>query len=208
MGLPVPPPSQPRRPLAAAGFVRHDWAILAAVALLLLAAGVPLLLQRRWEMAAWALLKVLLGLAAALAMLVAMSWMAAADPGSSRLRRAAGMLLVLLAGAAVGAVVGTALAAGAGYAALGQDRGMFLGAGFGGMAALVSRRALGEPRHWMAFRRLLLAMLGSLFLSLLALMLPWAWGVDAAILLPLAVFAILAAAGRLLPPPGPLSGAS
>jgi len=71
-----------------------------------------------------------------------------------------------------------------------------------GCAKSIPRRA----NFWPACRRLAYALLGSLAGGILGLLAPGTWGVAVGILVPLGIFAALAAAGKIVPPcPGPIS---
>jgi hypothetical protein len=78
-----------------------------------------------------------------------------------------------------------------------------LGAGaLGGAGGCLLYHRLGAERFWIFFGRLCLALVGSLFGGFFGILVPGNWGVDLGVLVPLLVFLILMATGRIIPPRG------
>ena len=187
----------PRR--SGRGFVQFEWFILAAVLLTVLAVVLPEA-RKHGLMGALVALGWVAGVAAGAAgLLAAGTWML----GQGGLRRWLGAGFRFLAAGFVAAVLASALAHGHGLSATGEDRAALAAGVLGAVAGTLLHRRLGPARFWPVCRRFGLALLGSFLLGILGILGPGEWGVDMGILIPLLVFAILAASGRIVPPPEP-----
>jgi hypothetical protein len=184
------------------GFVRYECYLVPALLLVVLAVLVPEAHNHGWKGALVALAGIAALLAAGLGVLVGGAWLMerTGRPGSvlgAALRH--GLRCLLCAGIAAG--LGLALVAQHGLP-VAVENGVSLVAGaLGGAAGLLLHFRLGPERFWTAFGRLLFALAGSLLFGLFGILGPGNWGVDLGILVPLLIFAIFAACGRVVPPP-------
>jgi hypothetical protein len=185
--------------------VRFEFYLLAAFLGLTLAVVVP---EARTHGLRGALL-VLAGsagvLGAGFALLAGATWMleetGRPDTAGSAARAWVGGLLRFGLCGCIAALVCGSLVAWHGLS-LAAENGVTLGAGaVGGAAGVLLHLRLGPERYWTAFGRLAIALLASLLFGLLGILGPGNWGVDLGILAPLGVFVLLAAAGRIVPPP-------
>ena len=198
-------PTSPPSPDATRGFVRHDCFILVAVILVAMAVVIPQAQKHGLKGALMALLVVVIALAGIMAALFAISWLIErmAEPvsgGQGAFFRGLGHLLRFLLFGLISSLLGTALAFGHGLSLIGENL-VALGAGAaGGMGGCLLHQRLGPTRFWPSFGRFCLALVGSLFGGMFGILGPGNWGVSIGILLPLLIFAILAAIGRIVPP--------
>lgn len=191
------------------GFVRFELYLTAAALLIALAVLVPEVRNHGWKAGLVALLGIILTLAAIIGVLVGISWLVelAGREGSAAgaAARWLGHVLRFALCACLGAGLATALAAQHGLPVRAQNVVSLAGAALGGAAGAWLRVRLGPGRYWIAFGRLALALAGSLLFGLFGILVPGNWGVDLGIMVPLLVFAILAACGRIVPPAAPRS---
>jgi hypothetical protein len=198
---PAPCPSEdPER-----GFGRYEIPILIAVLLITLAIVIPEARNNGPKGALMALLGIAGFLAAAIGILFGAGWLAgqAGRPGSLwgvALRWVGhGLRFVLFGVLAAG--LGTALVALHGLSPAAENLVSLVAGALGGVAGVGLYFRWGSNRFWTAFGRFSFALMGSLLLGLLGILGPGNWGVDLGILIPLLVFGIFAAAGRVVPPP-------
>lgn len=152
-----------------------------------------------------ALLLVGVFLAGIVAALVAIFWLIErmAEPvqgGQGPVFRWLGHLLRFLLFGLISSVLGTALVHGHGLSLFEENLVALVAGAAGGMVGCLLHLRLGHARFWPAFGRFCLALVGSLFGGMFGILGPGNWGVDIGILAPLLLFAILAAAGRIVPP--------
>lgn len=186
------------------GFVRHEFMILAALILIVLAVALPRLLKEGWKSALLSLLPVAGILVGVIALLVFVVWLQTnldreGEGWRDKAFRGTGHLLRFLLFAFVGLVVATAVVA---QHRLGPALEAVIPltiAAACGAAGLHLHHRLGKTRFWPAFGKFGLALLGSLFGGILGILGPEPWAVDAGILLPILVFVILASLGRITP---------
>ena len=185
------------------GFVRHDFHIALAILLLTLAVGVPQALKHGLRGALTAVAGLVCGLAVLAGLLLGATWLlerGGARNGGPAAWLALGLRFLLFG--LISALLGDALVLWHGLGPGGEDLAT-LGAGvLGGTCGCFLYQRLGPPRFWPAFGRFCLALLGSLAGGLLGILGPGNWGVDLGILVPLLIFAILAARGRIVPKAG------
>ena len=187
------------------GFVRHDLFILAAVVFLALAVVIPQALKHGLKGALIALLGVAAVLAAVVGVLFAITWLIeqVGRPGTGgrgALFRWVGHLLRFILFGFLASLIGAALVVWHGLSPAMQDLVSLAFALFGGGVGSLLYHRLGPARFWPAFGLFCLALLGSFLGGILGILGPGNWGVDIGILVPLLIFAILAASGRIVPP--------
>ncbi len=188
------------------GFVRYDLFIAVAMLCLALAVIIPQSQKHGLKGALLALL--LMGglLAAVVGVLVAFGWLIelAGSPVSGwrgKAIRGAGHALRFGLFGLIASALGAGLCVFHGLARATEDF-IILGAGLlGGGSACLLHHFLGPARFWPAFRRFCLALLGSFLGGILGILGPGNWGVTIGILVPLLLFTLLAALGRMAPPP-------
>ena len=188
------------------GFVRHDLFIAAAVLCLALAVVIPQAQKHGLKGALLALLLVAGGLAAVVGVFVAIGWLIelATSPASgwrARILRWAGDGLRFALFGLIASALGAGLCVFHGLARTTEDLIGLGAAGLGGVVGCLIHHRLGPVRFWPAFRRFCLALLGSFLGGMLGILGPGNWGVTIGILVPLLIFGILAAVGRIVPPP-------
>lgn len=194
-----------------AGFVRYDWILLIALLLLVVLAVGPAWALHGGARALRNLAWIGVWVGAGLVLLLLVVWLSDPQKGetsaSAWLRNATVFLLRFLLFAFLGAGLGAALAAGPGYSASVQNGASLTGGAVFGVLGNALYWRLGPTRFWPGFGRFMLALLASFMLGLLGLLVPGDWGVDAGILLPLAVFLVLAirASFRKATDPPPVS---
>jgi len=196
----------PSRPARAAGFVRHDLFILAALLLLALAIAVPRLIYGQWKGALFGLLILAGAVMAGIGLLLAMDWLqqATSHPARGRVDRAAramGHLLRFVLFGFIGASIASALAANHRVGARGENLAATVAGVAAGLLGTALYLHLGKARFWPGFGVFALALLGSFLGGILGILGPDPWGVDAGILLPLILFLILALMGRIATKP-------
>ena len=204
--MPCPPPTSPVR-REPRGFVRHDLYLLAAVVGLALAVVVPQARRHGLAGALLALLAVAGVLAATVGLLLAITWLIQrlGQPGPGwrgGLARWVGHLLRFTLFGSLASVLAAGLCAWHGLTPAGADLVALAAALLGGTAGCLTRHHLGPNRFWPAFRRLCLALVGSFLGGILGILGPGNWGVGIGILVPLLIFALLAASGKIVPPAG------
>jgi hypothetical protein len=174
-----------------------------------LAVLIPEVHNHGWKAGLVALLGIVLALAAIIGILVGVSWLVelAGREGSAAgaAARWVGPILRFALCACLGAGLATALVAQHGLPVRAENAVSLAGAALGGAAGAWLHLRLGPGRYWTAFGRLALALAGSLLFGLFGILGPGNWGVDLGIAVPLLVFAILAACGRIVPPAEPRS---
>jgi hypothetical protein len=186
------------------GFIRHELYLLAASLGILRVVVVPRCRQAGWRSAVLGLLAVLGCVLAAGGGLLLLVWLPEnlSRPGTgwkARTGRGIGALLRFALCGFVGLAVATALVA-QHRLGPGLEAGIPLAsaAACGGMGLFLHGR-LGGDRFWPAFRKLGLALAGSLVGGMLGILGPEPWAVDAGIAAPLVLFFLLAATGRIVP---------
>jgi hypothetical protein len=201
------PPACPIHwPSRRAGFVRHDLFIVVALVLLALAVVVPRLLHGQWKSAMLGLLILAGAVLAGIVLLLAVDWL---QPPSDRpvqgwterLARAIGHLLRFTLFGAIGAIFASALAANHHAGAHGENLAATVTGVLAGLFGTALYLRLGKPRFWPAFGWFALASLGAFLGGIVGILGPDPWGVDAGILLPMALFLALALLGRIAPAP-------
>ena len=196
-------PSWPQR--LESGFVRFDLYILLALILLSLAIIVPQYLKHGPKGAFIAFLGVAGTVIGGIAVLLFVAWLAEniGRKGTGKVDlvlRGAGHLLRFLLFGLIASIIATGLVAGHDLKADGENLVSLCAAGAGGAAGSLLFHHLGSARFWPAFGWFCLALLGSLFGGILGLLGPGSWWTDAGILVPLLIFTVLAAMGRIAPP--------
>lgn len=194
------------RPSRQAGFVRHELFLLTALVFLALAVVVPRLLHGQWKGAMLGLLILGGTVLAGIVLLLAVDWLQQPSDRpvqgwTERLARAIGHLLRFALFGSIGAILASALAANHHVGAHGENLAATVTGVLAGLLGTALYLHLGKTRFWPAFRRFALASLGAFFGGILGILGPDPWGVDAGILLPLAVFLALALLGRIAPAP-------
>ena len=195
------PASRPDR-----GFVRHDFFILAAIVCITLAVAVPQALRHGPKGALLALLGVAGVLVMGAGVLFAITWLTEQRGrtdlgGRDTAFRWVGHLLRFILFGLLASVLGAALMAGHGLSPATENLVALVSGILGGVGGGLLYHRLGPARLWPAFGRFCLALLGSFVGGILGILGPGNWGVALGILIPLLIFAILAAAGRIVPPP-------
>lgn len=192
------------------GFVRHDLYILVAAILLAAAVVIPQALRHGFKGALLATLGVLGILALLAGLLFLVTWVieqvASTGPGWRGFAfRGVGHGARFALFGTMAAVIGASLVHGHGLSGAGEDATSLASGALGGAAGCWLRHHLGPARFWPAFGLFCLALLAALIGGILGILGPGARGVDLGILIPLLIFAILAAAGRVVPrtPPVP-----
>ena len=191
--------------------MRHDLFILVAIVGLTLAVVVPQAVRHGFKAGLLAFLGVLGLLATGVLALLLLQWLTdqAGRPESGwrgATVQGLGHLSRFLLVGVLGVLLAAALVAGHGLTVAAEDLAILGGGTLAGSAGCLLHHRLGPARFWPACRRLAYALLGSLAGGLLGLLAPGTWGVPAGILIPLGLFAALAAAGKIVPPcPGPIS---
>jgi MFS family permease len=189
------------------GFVSPDLFILAAVLGVILAVVLPQAFKHGWRGALLAFFLMVGVLLAILGLILGAAWLLSKFKWSEsgwqgHLSRWGGHLLRLLVFGIMTSILGSCLMLWHGLS-LTAENGVAVGSGIlGGVCGDLLHHRLGPARFWPAFGLFCLALLGSLFGGMLGILGPGNWGVDLGILLPILVFAILAARGRIVPPPG------
>lgn len=186
------------------GFVRHDLYILAAAVLLLVAVVIPQALRYGFQGALLATLGALGGLVLLAGLLLLATWVIeqAGNPGPGwwgLAFRGAGHGGRFALFGVMAAVLGISLVHGHGLSAAGEDLASLASGALGGAVGCWLRHHLGPARFWPAFGRFCLALLASFIGGILGILGPGTWWVDLGILIPLLMFAILAATGRIVP---------
>lgn len=199
-----PRPDPPRTLGPARGFVRHDLMILLAVICLTLVVVVPQASKHGLRGALLALLGVAGVLAAGVGLLISAIWLfeQASHPGSGwrgSAFRGLGHLSRFSLFGLVAAILGTALLAGHDVGVVAGNWVSLTCGLLGGAGGCHLHGRLGPARFWIAFRRFGLALLGSFIGGILGILGPENWGVGLGILIPLLVFAVLAATGHIVP---------
>ena len=187
------------------GFIRYELYILVAFLLVALAVTVPKLLQGDWKGAALSGL-FLMGVALTVGgCFLLLAWMQAnvGRPGTGWCDKAwrglgHGLRFILLG--SLGLIVATAILARHRLGPVSENAILLFFAAACGTTGAILYRRLGKTRFWQAFAKLFLALLGSLFGGLLGMLGPEPWAVDAGILVPILLFIVLAAMGRIVPP--------
>lgn len=187
------------------GFARPDLLVLPALALVILAIIVPEFILHGWRQGLLAILWVGGGIVAILAVFAVLVWLLDGGSGKKggwgdRLSRTIRFLLRGVLFGLVASILATALVSGHGLGVHEVDRVSWISGLVGGLAGSLIHVRLGPSRFWPGFSRFCIALGASLVLGILGLLVPGEWGPDVGILLPLLVFAILAMAGRILPP--------
>ena len=179
--------------------------ILAAFVLVALAVVVPEFVLHGWRRGVVAILWVVAVAAAIVGLLMALAWLLDAGNGKQggwgdRVSRGFRFLLRFLLFGFLAGILATALVAGHGLGADGENRVLLVSGILGGLVGCFFHFRLGASRFWGAFGGFCLALFGSLVLGILGILLPGDWGPDLGILLPILIFVVLALAGRVVPP--------
>ncbi|MDP2875714.1 MAG: hypothetical protein Q8O00_05975 [Holophaga sp.] len=194
-----------RIPDRRAGFVNPTWMILVALAGLILAVVLPQFLRHGWRRGLLALLGLCLMITAGVGVLMGFLWLMEnlgreGEGWRDKALRGLGHLLRFLFFGFIAAILGVALVGGF-HLGVGVENAVSALCGLlgGGLGCWLHQR-LGAFRFWVAFRRFCLALLGSLMGGILGILGPEPWGISFGILVPLLVFVVLAAMGRIVPP--------
>ncbi len=182
--------------------MRYDYYLVLALVLVALALVVPRLLRGDWLGALVSFLSLAGLVLAVLGILVASLWLYEQSDGAGRghkLSMAVGFLLRFVLFGSIGAVIASGLAANHHLGGRGENLAGGIAGGLAGFLGTGLYHRLGKARFWPVFGWFALSLLGSFMGTILGILGPEPWSVDAGILIPLVLFLALALAlsGRI-----------